>query len=246
MNALVRFERLLKLLLSSLFGVLCFRIYKKEFFKSSFEIFFYSLPVIFLTSFFTGAVLTIQTYSGLEWLANSNTVARVVTVAITTELGPVLTGLMISGRIASAIAAEIATMNVMDQINALRTLSINPYRYLVYPKILACLIVMPLLLVISNTIGIMGSWFMVTFKYGLSSYQFLNDIKEYLVIYKLMAGLTKAVLFGFFISFVACFVGLNSTEGASGVGKATTNAVVISSILILIGNYFITFIFFGS
>ena len=160
--------------------IITFRYYKKQLLRGIIEISFFSLPVIFFTSFFTGAVLTMQASAGLSFLAGPDTLSKVVVSAIVRELGPVLTGLMISGRIASAIAAEISTMKVSDQIEALRTLKIDPNKLLVIPKIVGALISMPILITISNCIAFLGSWTVAVFHLKYNSILYTYTMYTYL------------------------------------------------------------------
>ena len=224
--------------------IITFNFYRKQLFKSILEISFYSLPVIALTSFFTGAVLTMQASMGLSFFSNPSTLSKVVISAIVKELGPVLTGLMISGRIASALAAEIATMKVSDQIDALKTLNINPNKLLVVPKIVASLISMPILIVISDFIAFFGSWIFGTIVLKYNGVLFAFKMFEQINLFDFNIGLLKAVVFGFIVTYIGTYSGLNSDGSSAGVGKATTVAVVTSSILIIAFNYVITFLFF--
>ena len=218
--------------------------YRKQLLKSTIEISFYSLPVIFLTSFFTGAVLTMQASAGLSFLAGPETLSQIVVSAVVRELGPVLTGLMISGRVASALAAEISTMKVTDQIDALRTLRINPSKLLITPKVVAALISMPILITISNVISMFGSWVIATHTLHYNGTLYAFTMFEHLKLFDFNIGVLKAVIFGFIITYVGTYSGMNSDGSSAGVGKSTTIAVVTSSILILVFNYIITFLFF--
>ena len=233
-----------KKVLSFLKDLAFLNFYKSQILKQAFYFSFLSLFVIFLTAFCTGAVLTLQTYSGLGIFANSDSIAKVVVPSIVRELGPVLTGLMIAGRISSSIAAEIATMKTMEQVNALKTLSINPIKYLVMPRIFVSILLMPLLLTIADVISILGSYIVVVFKFNITSSIFIGSINNFFVLKDFLVGITKAVFFGFIITSVGCFKGLNSSGNSAGVGIATTEAVVFASILILIVNYILTALFF--
>lgn len=224
--------------------IITLNFYKKELLKSIGQISFYSLPVIFLTSFFTGAVLTMQASSGLSFFAGPETLSKIVVSAIVRELGPVLTGLMISGRIASALAAQISTMKVSDQIEALKTLKIDPQKLLVVPKVVASLISMPILITISGCIAFLGSWTVAVFHLGYNSILYTYTMYEYLDLSDFNVGVLKSVVFGFLITYIGTYMGLNSDGSSAGVGRSTTLAVVISSILILVFNYIITYLFF--
>lgn len=207
---------------------------------------YYSLPVIALTLFFTGAVFALQIYYGNDGLNSELIIARVVVIGITRELGPVLTGLMVAGRIAAAIAAELGSMRVTQQIDALATLSTDPYKYLVVPRLLAAMITLPLLLLVANTIGILGGYVVSTQALGLNAGVYLNETFNFITTDVLRSGMIKATCFGAIIALVGSFQGFNSQGGAAGVGRAATNAVVVSSVLILSFNYVLTSMFFSS
>jgi phospholipid/cholesterol/gamma-HCH transport system permease protein len=162
------------------------------------------------------------------------------------ELGPVLGGLMVAGRVASAMAAELGTMRVTEQIDALVTLRTDPFRWLVAPRILAAVLVMPFLVLVSNALGVMGGWLLATQRLGFNSAQYLATTQRYLEVDDVVSSLVKAGVFGFFIALMGCYHGYHSGGGAAGVGRATTNAVVSSFILILLSNLIITVIVFGS
>ncbi len=205
---------------------------------------FYSLPVVAMTAFFSGAVLALQSYSGFSRFSAESTIATVVILSITRELGPVLTGLMVAGRIGASIAAEIGTMRVTEQIDALYTLSTDPIKYLVAPRVLASLIMMPCLVIISDIIGVMGGYLVSIYKLGFNSSNYLVNTFKYLEAMDIISGLVKATAFGVIISIVSCYSGYYSGKGAKGVGSSTTSAVVNSSIFILLSNYIITELLF--
>lgn len=209
------------------------------------EIGYYSLPVIGLTAIFTGAVLALQSYSGFSRFNAESSIAIVVVLSITRELGPVMAGLMVAGRIGAAFAAEIGTMRVTEQIDALTTLSTNPYQYLVFPRLLAGFIVLPLLVLTSDVIGVFGGYLVSVHSLGFSAIPYLKSTITFLEFRDVFSGLVKAAVFGFIIALMGCYHGFYSERGAQGVGKATTNAVVSASILILLSNYFITSLFFA-
>jgi phospholipid/cholesterol/gamma-HCH transport system permease protein len=231
-------------ILSTLWSVVTLNFYKKQLFRSIIEISFFSLPVVFLTSFFTGAVLTMQASAGLSFLAGPETLAKVVISAIIKELGPVLTGLMISGRIASSLAAEISTMKVSDQIEAIKTLYVNPQKLLVIPKIFASLLAMPILIAFSDLIAFLGSFVVAVFHLKYNDILYLNAMYDYIEIFDFNIGVIKAMVFGFIITYTGTYFGINSDGSSSGVGRATTLAVIVSSIFILVCNYIITYLFF--
>ncbi len=209
------------------------------------EIGFYSLPVIGLTAIFTGAVLALQSYSGFSRFSAESSIAIVVVLSITRELGPVLAGLMVAGRIGAAIAAEIGTMRVTEQIDALVTLSTNPFKYLFAPRILAGIVMLPALVLVADIIGVFGGYLVSVHKLGFSPGPYLHSTFQYLEMKDVVSGLVKAAVFGFIITLMGCYHGYFSGRGAQGVGKATTNAVVSASILILLSNYVITELFFA-
>src|SRR3954469_21907780 len=205
---------------------------------------YYSLPVVGLTAFFTGGVLALQIYNGASRYGAESFVPVVVLVGITRELGPVIAGLMVAGRVAAAIAAEIGTMRVTEQIDALTTLSTNPIKYLVVPRLIAAVISMPILVAIADSIGIFGGYVVGTASLGFNGGIYLKNTVDFITRQDVTSGLIKAAVFGFIIALMGCFNGFNSKGGAQGVGAATTNAVVSASILILAANYILTSVFF--
>ena len=219
--------------------------YRRQILHQMIEIGYYSLPVIGLTAIFTGAVLALQSYSGFSRFSAESSIPIVVVLSITRELGPVLAGLMVAGRIGAAIAAEIGTMRVSEQIDALTTLSTNPYKYLVFPRLIAGLLMMPCLVLVADIIGVMGGYMVSVHKLGFSAGPYITNTLKLLEFKDVFSGLVKAAAFGFIISLMGCYHGYHSRGGAQGVGAATTNAVVSASILILLSNYFITELFFA-
>jgi len=205
---------------------------------------FYSLPVVGLTAFFTGGALALQIAVGTTMGAET-LVPNIVVLGITRELGPVMAGLMVAGRVSAAIAAELGTMRVTEQIDALVTLSTNPFKYLVTPRILAAVITMPLLVAVADIIGVFGGWVVGTQSLGFNSSVYIHNTYDYMKTSDVMSGLYKAAAFGFIIAVMGCYHGYYSRGGAQGVGAATTNAVVSAAILILATNYVMTSIFFG-
>ena len=206
---------------------------------------YYSLPVVGLTSLFTGMVLALQIFIGSARFNAESTVATIVVIGITRELGPVIAGLMVAGRVASAMAAEIGTMRVTEQIDALTTLSTNPFKYLVAPRLIAATATLPILVLIADIIGVMGGYLIGTQKLGFNQGTYLKNTFDFLETIDVVSGLVKAGVFGFLIALMGCYHGFHSKGGAQGVGRATTDAVVSSSILILISDYFITELFFA-
>lgn len=203
-----------------------------------------SLPVVGLTAFFTGGVLALQIYIGGSRFNAESIVPSIVALGITRELGPVLGGLMVAGRVSAAIAAEIGTMRVTEQIDALVTLSTNPFKYLVAPRIWAALITMPILIAIADTIGLLGGYVVATKTLGFNGATYIRNTVDFIEVQDVTSGLIKAAVFGFIIALMGCYQGYYSGRGAQGVGRATTNAVVSSSILILATNYLLTSLIF--
>ncbi|HEX3652853.1 MAG TPA: ABC transporter permease [Rhizomicrobium sp.] len=206
---------------------------------------YFSLPVVGLTAFFTGGVLALQIYIGGNRYGAESIVPQIVALGITRELGPVIAGLMVAGRVAAAIAAEIGTMRVTEQIDALTTLSTNPIKYLVVPRLVAAVISMPILVAIADSIGIFGGYVVGTASLGFNGSIYLKNTVDFVTRQDVTSGLIKAAVFGFIIALMGCFNGFNSKGGAQGVGAATTNAVVSASILILAANYILTSLLFS-
>jgi phospholipid/cholesterol/gamma-HCH transport system permease protein len=206
---------------------------------------YFSLPVVGLTAVFTGMVLALQSYTGFSRFSAEGAVATVVVLSVTRELGPVISALMVAGRVGAAIAAEVGTMRVTDQIDALTTLSTDPLRYLVLPRLLAGIITLPVLVVIADIIGVFGGYLVGIYRLGFNAQAYLNGTWQHLETTDVVSGLVKAAVFGFIISLMGCYHGYHSRGGAEGVGQATTHAVVSASILILVVDYLITAAFFG-
>jgi phospholipid/cholesterol/gamma-HCH transport system permease protein len=220
--------------------------YPRLILKQMLEIGYFSLPVVGLTAIFTGMVLALQSHSGFARFNAESAIATVVVLSITRELGPVMAGLMVAGRIGAAIAAEIGTMRVTEQIDALTTLSTNPYKYLVAPRLIAGLLMMPLLVLVADVIGVFGGYLVGIYRLEFNPANYLKLTWQYLETLDVVSGLVKAAAFGFIVSLMGCYHGFNSKGGAQGVGVATTNAVVSASVLILGANYLITAAFFGT
>jgi len=208
------------------------------------EIGFFSLPVVSLTALFTGMVLALQSYTGFSRFNAESAIASVVVLSVTRELGPVLAGLMVSGRAGAAMAAELGTMRVTDQIDALSTLSTEPMQYLVAPRLIAGIIAMPLLVCIADILGVMGGFLVAWLKLGFNPNTYLINSFANLRTDDVVSGLIKAAVFGFVIALMGCFNGYRSKGGAQGVGAATTSAVVSASILILALDYILTQLLF--
>jgi phospholipid/cholesterol/gamma-HCH transport system permease protein len=205
---------------------------------------YFSLPVVGLTALFTGAVLAQQIYIGTGRFNAESTVPTIVVFGITRELGPVIASLMVAGRVSAAMAAELGTMRVTEQIDALVTLATDPFRYLIAPRVLAATLMLPLLVLVGDVIGVMGGWLLSTVVLGYNPIAYLQHSIDFLEAWDVISGLIKAAVFGFILALMGCYQGFNSSGGAQGVGRATTNAVVSASILILAANYAITSIVF--
>ncbi len=220
--------------------------YLKEFLGQLLTIGYFSLPVVGLTAVFTGAALALQIFEGGSRFNAESVVPSIVAIGMVRELGPVLGGLMVAGRVASSVAAELGTMKVTEQIDALVTLSTNPVKYLTVPRVLAATLAMPVLVAVGDAIGIMGGYLVGVTKLGLNSAAYLNNTVDFLQSWDVTSGLIKAAVFGFLLALMGCYHGMNSGRGAQGVGKATTNAVVSASVLILTANYILTTLFFST
>ena len=208
------------------------------------EIGYYSLPVVGLTAIFTGMVLALQTYTGFARFSAETAIPNVVVISITRELGPVLAGLMVAGRIGASMAAELGTMRVTEQIDALTTLSTNPFKYLIAPRLIAGLAMLPVLVLVADIIGVMGGYIVSVHLLDFNATDYLRRTWEFMEPLDVISGLVKATVFGFLIALMGCYHGYFSKGGAQGVGQATTNAVVSAAILILSFNYVITALFF--
>jgi phospholipid/cholesterol/gamma-HCH transport system permease protein len=206
---------------------------------------FYSLPIVGLTAIFAGMVLALQTYVGFTRFNAEGAVASVVVISITRELGPVFAGLMVAGRMSSSIAAEIGSMRVSEQIDALITLRIDPYKFLVAPRIISGVLTLPFLVIIADIIGIMGGFLISTTVLDFSTGSYISQTVKNVELIDVISGLVKAAAFGFSLTSFGCYHGFHSDLGAKGVGNATTAAVVSSCIGILVLNYLLTALFFG-
>jgi phospholipid/cholesterol/gamma-HCH transport system permease protein len=225
----------------------CFRppFYLRLIGRQMIDIGYYSLPVVGLTALFTGMVLALQSFTGFARFQAEGAVATVVVLSVTRELGPVLAGLMVAGRIGASMAAEIGTMRVTEQVDALSTLATNPFKYLVAPRLIAGLTMLPLLVLVADIIGVFGGFLIGVYRLDFNPAAYIGRTWEYLEPMDVISGLVKAAAFGFVIALMGCYHGYQSRGGAQGVGAATTNAVVSSSILILVFNYLITGLFFS-
>ena len=203
-----------------------------------------SLLIVSLTLVFTGVVFTLQTADVLVKFGAQGTVGGIVSIAIGRELGPVLVGVVCAGRVGAAITAEISTMKVTEQIDALRVMAVNPVNYLIVPRMLACMIVVPVLTVFGDVIGVAGGWLIAVYYNGISSYLYMNSIDTFVKTFDFLGGVFKAVFFGNVIAVLGCYYGLHCPDGAEGVGRATTKTVVSSIIAIFTLNAVLTFILY--
>jgi len=213
----------------------------REVIKQSVRIGVDSLGVTILTSFFTGMVLALQMgYTSKNWFNEPLYIGTMVAFSLVKELAPVLTSIVVSGRVGAAVTAEIGTMRVTEQLDALYTLGTNPTRYLLIPRYIAFMITLPLLIVFADFTGVLGGFLVSTLKLGVPSSVYWNDIFTFMDIKNFMHGFLKAFVFAFMIATVSCYKGLHCEEGAEGVGKATTEAVVMSMVLVLVLDYFVS------
>ena len=219
--------------------------YLREFLNSLMRIGWLSLPVVGLTAVFTGGALALQIYAGGGRFNAEALMPQIVAVGMVRELGPVLVGLMIAARVTSSIAAEIATMKVTEQIDALVTLSTNPMKYLVAPRVLAALLVVPALVAVGDVIGIAGGWSVATGSLGFNSATYLRNTVTFLEPLDVVSSVVKGCAFGGIAALMGCYFGMNSGRGAQGVGKATETSVVAASVLILAANFILTGVFFS-
>lgn len=221
------------------------RYFTTQILDQCFRIGYTSLPVVAMTAFFTGGALALQIYTGATQGTAEALVPAIVAIGLTRELGPVLAGLMVSGRVGASIAAELGTMKVTEQTDALETLSTNPLKYLVGPRLIAAVVSLPLLVLVGDIIGIFGGYVVGTRSLGFNGTNFIKTTAEALHFDDVRSGLIKAAVFGGIIALMGCYHGFNSTGGAQGVGRATTNAVVSSAIMILAANFILTAVLFG-
>ena len=220
--------------------------YPREFLNALMQIGYHSLPVVGLTTLFTGGALALQIYAGGARFSAESVVPSIVAIGMARELGPVLGGLMVAARVASSIAAEIGTMKVTEQIDALTTLSTNPMKYLVAPRLLAATLAVPALVAVGDSIGIMGGYLVGITRLDFNAATYLKNTRDFLEFWDVASGLWKGAAFGFIVALTGCYFGMNSGRGAQGVGKATKTAVVTASVLILAANYLLTEVFFSA
>ncbi len=214
-----------------------------QFARQCLQIGYFSLPVIGLTAVFIGAALALNIYVGGARLNAESFVPNIVVLGITRELGPVLAGLMLAGRVSAGIAAEIGTMRVTEQLDAMTTLSTDPFKFLIAPRLAAATLMLPILVVVADIIGVMGGYLVAVNSLGFNGAAYLRNTFNFLETQDVVLGLVKAAVFGFIIAAVGAYQGYHSKGGALGVGRATTNAVVGAIVLILAVNYLITAFF---
>ncbi len=219
--------------------------YGRLFLRAFVDFAYFSLPVVALTAVFSGMVIALQSYTGFSRFAAESATAGVVVLSVVRELGPVLAGLMVAGRVGAAMAAELGTMRVTDQIDALTTLSTDPIKYLITPRLLAGILALPLLVLIADILGVMGGFGVSTLKLGFAPIAYIHSTFDFMKTNDVVSGLAKAAVFGFLVALMGCYHGYRSKGGAQGVGAATTAAVVSASILILAFDYVLTELFFA-
>ena len=220
--------------------------YWREFGHALMQIGWLSLPVVGMTALFTGGALALQIYAGGARFNAETVVPSIVAIGLTRELGPVLGGLMVAARVASSIAAEIGTMKVTEQIDALTTLSTNPMKYLTLPRVLAATLSVPVLVAVGDAIGIMGGFLVGIGRLDFGANAYLQNTVDFLEARDVISGLVKGAVFGFIVALMGCYHGMRSRGGAQGVGRATKRAVVGASVLILASNYVLTEVFFSA
>ena len=220
--------------------------YFKELFQSILTIGYFSLPVVGLTALFTGGALALQIFAGGSRFSAEAVVPQIVAIGMVRELGPVLVGLMIAARVTSSIAAEIATMKVTEQIDALVTLSTTPAKYLTVPRVLAATLVVPILVGIGDVIGVAGGFLVGTEQLGFNRATYIKNTVDFLESADIYSSLAKGAVFGFIAALMGCYYGMRSGRGAQGVGRATKSSVEAAAVLILAANFILTSVFFAA
>jgi len=255
--ALARIGRIALALLAALGRIVLFTLetfshllrppfYPREFGHAVISVGWQSLPVVALTALFTGGALALQIYSGGARFSAEAVVPQIVAIGMVRELGPVLVGLMVAARVTSSIAAEIATMKVTEQIDALVTLSTDPMKYLTLPRVLAAGLTVPVLVAVGDTIGIFGGYVVGVYRLGFTPATYLQNTVDFLETFDIVSSLVKGAAFGLLAALAGCYFGMRSSRGAQGVGRATKSAVVAASILILAANFVLTEVFFSA
>ena len=215
-------------------------LHRKQLIEQMYLVGIQSFGIIFLTGCFAGLALTVQSYNGFSRVHAEQFSGLVVVLALTRELSPILTAIITSAKSGSSMAAEIGTMKITEQIDALKTLLIDPFSFLIIPRILATTIMLPFMTLFASLFGILSSYLLSVYIFNINEIAYISIIQEHVMITDITGGLMKAVVFGFLISWVGTYMGYKAEDGAKGVGKATTKAVVVGSILILIVNYMLT------
>lgn len=218
--------------------------YGRQLIRQMISVGYFSLPVVGMTAIFTGAALALQIYIGSSRFSAESAVPGIVVLGLTRELGPVLAALMLAGRVGAAMAAELGTMRVTEQIDALVTLSTNPMKYLVAPRVLAGTLMLPLLVLVADILGVFGGYMVGVYSLDFNATAYLTNTRDFLEVQDVLSGVVKAAIFGFIVTLMGCYHGYTSAGGAAGVGRATTHAMVSASVLILVANYIVTQLFF--
>ena len=229
--------------LRGLIAMLTPRWFFGQFARQLVSIGYFSLPVVGLTAVFTGAALALNIYTGGGRFNAEQIMPQIVALGITRELGPVLAALMLAGRVSAAIAAEIGAMRATEQIDAMQTLSTDPFRYLIAPRLAATIITLPILTLIADIIGIAGGWLVATRTLDFNATVYVRNTWDFIQSWDVVSGLIKAAVFGFIVALMGCYHGFNASGGARGVGRATTHAVVSAAILIFAADYLLTTLF---
>lgn len=244
MNLLKKFlfelQEITNLIIAALFGLVKSPRYLMETVRQMDLIGVGSLPIVLLTGFFTGGVLILQSYPTFEYYSIQNTVGRTIATSLMRELGPVLTALMVSGRIGSAIAAELGSMVVSQQIDAMRALGTDPNRKLVAPRLIALMLMLPLLTVAADVFGIIGGGIVASGIFNLDYNIYITSVRYGISTPDIIGGVVKPIVFGLIIGSIACYKGLSTTGGTVGVGRSTTNSVVLASIVVIIFDFFLS------
>ena len=204
-----------------------------------------SIPVVALTGLFIGAILAIEGFAQFQSFGLEKRLGGVVNISIVKQIGPVLAAVMLAGRVGCSLAAELGSMRVTDQLDAMRVLAADPVRVLAAPRVVACTVMIPILTIASNLCGVLGGWIIIVLLRGVGNDDYWHFTQAFIGWFDVLNGLTKSIFFGAAIGLIACYKGFNCGRGAQGVGAATTNAVVSASILILIFNYILTQVFFS-
>ncbi|MES1240466.1 MAG: ABC transporter permease [Acidobacteriota bacterium] len=216
----------------------------RELFRQMVKVGFNSIPVVFLTAMFTGMVMALQMFTVLRRINAESFVGSGVSLSMVRELAPVLTGLIVSGRAGSAMGAELGTMRVTEQIDALEVMATDPVHYLVVPRVWASAIMLPLLVLMANAVGILGGYLVAVILMGANPVTYTDRTFQFMDLNDLFSGLIKAAAFGFLLAAVGCQQGFHTSGGAEGVGRSTTSAVVVASIAILVADFFLTRLLF--